>query len=718
MNKRFLLTITLPAFIIFCASAGPVSVNEAKEAALRFLETNIRGNQKAKTKATQATALELAYTATSAEGQNSFYVFNRDTGKGFVIVSGDDRTPPILGYANSGNFESNNLPCNFKYWLEGCRNAISRLSKSPATAYKAPATEAPTPQPDAVEPLLENIAYDQGAPYNNLCPTVGPDEKAATGCSATAMAQVMKFHEYPEHGTGERTYRTESLGLTLHADFENTYYDWENMLDTYTQSIFRPNYNTKQAEAIATLMYQCGVAIDMDYDTSSSATDYDMLRAFPAYFGYDASTIRLLQRDYCTSEEWRETIRAELAAGYPVIYNGQSMEGGHSFVCDGYDANGLFHINWGWGGLSNGYFDLDVLEPDVQGIGGSLSGFNFMQSIITGIRPAEEGGEQTPLQPDLNIAGYGFAAETMPADGETYVNIMVLNNGLGTFNGHLGLKVEPADGQGDAGYCAADEQSVIETGETSDRVFIRISGDMFPEEKEYHISVSSLADGSEEWQEVATPPFMAPYVKAVVADGIITFTTEGVPQAHVEVEGFQAAGELFTGREGTFTFTITNTGTTEYNQPLMATMMGGSALRPAIVPLWIQGVYIQPGETNEISFTATIDAEEGEYTVLLMAGMEILAMLDVTVTDENAHLTEVESQETRIYPIPAEDWLCIESGQTIRKVEIYDLAGAAIQAATPGNTLAKIHVSALPKGTYIVKVHTDEGTTCRKIMKE
>lgn len=716
MNKRRTLLITLSSLLAAFTFAGPVSVNEAKEAAIRFLETNAPASQQAKTKALHAPTLELAYTATSAEGESNFYVFNREMGKGFIIVSGDDRTQPVLGYADSGNFDNSNLPCNFKYWLDGCRNAIARMSGNAPMAKKATDTSTPAQHPDAVESLLGDIAYDQSAPYNDLCPTVGPSEKAATGCSATAMAQVMKFHEYPEHGIGEYTYKTESLGLTLHADFENTYYDWENMLDTYTQNIFKPNYNTKQAEAIATLMYQCGVAIDMDYNTSSSATDYAMLEAFATRFGYNSSTLRLLQRDYCTSEEWKETIRAELAAGYPVIYNGQSMEGGHSFVCDGYDANGLFHINWGWGGLSNGYFDLDILEPNVQGIGGSMSGFSFMQSVITGIRPAEEGMEQMPLQPDLKLAGFAVDKESMPTDGTANITIVIANNGLGTFNGHFGIKVEPADGQGRTEYHTTDKLIALETGTWN--LITKISGDMFPKEKEYYISIASQADGDDEWAEIPLPPAIAANVKAIVADGIITFTTED-SKATVEASGFQAAGELYSGREGAFNFTITNTGTVEYNQPLMAVMVGGSAMRPTIVPLWMQGVYIMPEETCEMSFTATIDAEEGEYTAILMtAGAEILAMADVTVANENAHLTEVENEGTRIYPIPTEDWLCIKAGQTIRRVEIFDLSGTVVQAASPGSSSAKMHVPALPKGTYLVKVRTDDETVCRKIMKE
>ncbi len=714
MNKKYKLLIL--AFSAISAYAGPVSVEDAQETAIRFLERSMPENRQAKAKSLHADALELAYTAISAEGLNSFYVFNKSEEEGFIIVSGDDRTTPILGYAESGSFDYANLPGNFKYWLERCRNTIACLAGNPAFSPNATATDIAPMQPDAVAPLLGNIAYDQNAPYNNLCPTVAPRERAATGCSATAMAQIMKFHEHPAHGTGERTYTSRSLGLTLHADFGNTSYDWENMLDTYTQNIFKPNYNAEQAEAIATLMYQCGVAMEMDYNTSSSATDYAMLNAFATYFGYDSSTLRLLQRDFYTSTEWREIIRAELAEGYPLIYNGQSMEGGHSFVCDGYDASGLFHINWGWGGLSNGYFDLDILEPDVQGTGGSLSGFSFGQTIITGIRPAEEGQEQTSW-PDLRLSALSFNRESITAGETVHALIRITNSGTGTFNGLMAFKVEPADGQEEAAYHYPDEKLSLETG--SWWLTGEINCEMFPEEKEYNIYVACQNNGEEEWQVLEMPFCLPGYVKAIAKDGTVTFTTEGVPQAEVELSGFQAEGELSTGREGTFTFTLANTGSMEFNQPLYLLLEEETTFRPATQYVWMKGIYMQPGETREFTATGTITLEAGGYTAYLMTATGILGYMPVTVTDENAHLTETESQETRIYPIPTEEWLCIECGQPIQEVEIHDLSGSVVRTASPGNNnAAKIHVSTLPKGIYIAEIHTSDGTICRKIMKE
>jgi hypothetical protein len=219
----------------------------------------------------------------------------------------------------------------------------------------------------AVSPLVQT-KWDQSPYYNNLCPyDNSKGERTVTGCVATAMAQVMNYWEYPKKGTGFHSYNHSKYG-TLNANFGSTTYDWANMPNELTSSS-----STVQKNAVATLMYHCGVSVDMDYNVSSEGgsgayvissrspvthcTEY----ALKTYFGYKTSIQGVQKADYTTTN-WKNLLKAELDASRPIVYAGFG-DGGHCFVCDGYDNNDYFHFNWGWGGLYDGYFALNALIP-------------------------------------------------------------------------------------------------------------------------------------------------------------------------------------------------------------------------------------------------------------------------------------------------------------------------------------------------------------------
>ncbi len=348
--------------------------------------------------------LSHCYTATSETSQPSLYVFNRDLEGGFLIVSADDAITPLLGYADNGIFDPENIPDNLKYWLEEYTRQISWATSSPESAKtKYSLTNIARNENAERSPIapLVKTTWDQEAPYNGKCPTYN-QEICPTGCVATCVAQVMKTFNYPLKGTGKLSYNWTYGNRKLSIDFSNTSFDWANMLDSYAG-----DYTDAQANAVATLMQAVGYATKMNYAPGSSGTPSAyIIPALYDYLGY-SSAMNYQQRIYYTRTEWEDLIYNSIAAGSPVCYGGSAYSGGHSFVCDGYDKDGYFHFNWGWSGIANGYFLMDALDPTYQGTGGFEGGYNFTQDAILDIRPAAESDQ--PSKKVLSQTGYTTA---------------------------------------------------------------------------------------------------------------------------------------------------------------------------------------------------------------------------------------------------------------------------------------------------------------------
>ena len=377
--KKFLFLLLSASLLASSLSARQLSPTEAL--------ARVKTHHSAPTRSAEA-APELAYTGVHGV-LNTLYVFNNEGG-GFLVVSADDAAAPLLGYSDTGSFDADAVPSAMQYWFD-CYGAEIEQAVAGAiektTAYTAAEARAD------IEPLV-HTKWNQLAPYNDLCPTID-GKHCPSGCMATAMAQIMKYHNYPLHGTGSYSYKQENIKKTISADFGATTYNWEAMLDEY-------NANSPAASrtAVATLMYHAGVSVDMEYALDGSgAVDFNAATALIHYFNYDKG-IMYLERGYYSLPEWKNIVYNELRVKRPVLYFGVSEDGGgHAFVCDGYqyrDGEDYFHINWGWSGMSDGYFLLTALDPDSQGIGGSTGGYDFYQSIITGIQPPVKGSTIRP----------------------------------------------------------------------------------------------------------------------------------------------------------------------------------------------------------------------------------------------------------------------------------------------------------------------------------
>ena len=352
--------------------------------------------------------------STSAQ---SYYVFENGSDKGYTIVSGDDRLPDIVGYSCNGSYEELNQPEAFKEYMEAFTQLTERLERGDSVAVRQ-AQELKERQRISAEtnrikvsPLLGKIAWDQYAPYNGQCPMNG-GKRCLTGCSATAMAQILAYYRYPASMLKDTPAYTSSWNdytTNVPSRSKGQAYDWDDMLPSY-----KGQYTQRQADAVAQLMADCGAAMGAIYTPEATGASASV-EVFRDYFGYDGDLLQFLKHTGFTQAEWETIIDRELLASRPICYAGVMGDGGHAFVCDGADGNGYYHINWGWGGAYNGYFDLSILNCNYPGsVNPNVDdGFNKGQTMFVGIAP-DNGKCDIPLNivpgivsvsPEISIEG-------------------------------------------------------------------------------------------------------------------------------------------------------------------------------------------------------------------------------------------------------------------------------------------------------------------------
>ena len=447
MKKRVLFLMLSMVFSLL-SMAGDVTPAQALQQAQNFMQNHVPSPGAPRRAPGKVPQMKLAAQV------NGLYLFNVSDG-GFVIVSNDDRTRPILGFSDISSIDPNNMPDNMRAWLQVYADEIAWLQKQGSTVntsfLKAP-KKVTTAKSD-IEPLV-TARWNQDAPYNNLCPKYNGSSRSATGCVATAMAQVMYFHKWPVNATTTIPgYTTDSYGLTLDP-LDPVVFDWDNMQDTYTSST-----TGAPATAVATLMQYCGWSVLMDYGPSSGSNTDLVAAALKAYYDYNPTT-QFVSRSFYTYDKWMELIYHELANNRPVVYGGMSTGGGHEFVCDGYkytSGTDFFHINWGWGGQSDDYFVLSALDPDEQGIGGSSSndGFHYGQDAVIGIQKSTENGQIANITPNvlnLQLNSMTLSQDYVTNSTQVTITMSITNNSNDDYDGdiYLGLKYQgdwvPLDG--------------------------------------------------------------------------------------------------------------------------------------------------------------------------------------------------------------------------------------------------------------------------------
>ena len=506
----FIATVSIPLF----SWAGPVSEAEARQKAYAFLQ-----ERKVSSSIVSASMRRHQAKAATPTAQNSYYVFNVGSDEGFVIVSGDDRTPEILGYADSGVLSEDNMPDGLRYLLEGYEEQMEWLDANGIDeaysvcesrgARKAPART-------AIAPLIQT-RWNQGAPYNKNCPDIPETdgEKTVTGCVATTLAQLMYYHMWPQSATTAipgYTVTTKDkdkneYSLTV-SPLDATTFSWNDMTKTYTTDA-----TGAAADAVATLMQYCGSALKMTYgliaNGGSSSYSENIPYALKTYFGYDGGVRHAYRKAYSYAE-WVSLIYSELSDGRPVALGGQATGGGHSFVCDGYQGDDYFHINWGWGGKSDGYYRLSLLNPYEQGIGGSstLDGFSYSQDAVIGIQPPVDGNKDYCLSLEGLRLGSSDdaskASQTYTRNSESGgfdISLYFLVSSYHQGSNYFDFAVQLVDGNNYVIQTLETfEKQAIDWSKNSSKTFSRTIPQTVVDGT-YYIKVVSRLNGTDAWQE-------------------------------------------------------------------------------------------------------------------------------------------------------------------------------------------------------------------------
>lgn len=430
MKKSLFLMMTLVLFVSHLI-ASPVDVEQARHMGMKYVQSH---------SAKQATELNLVYTEMTEAGNPAVYVFNFDNG--FVLVSADDVARPILAFSDEQSVDPNLMPDGFAYYLRFYARQIAYAQENNFEPEAEVASEWIHVAKDGFEndnrstrgdiaPLLTTL-WNQDYPYNAYCPTGhgGPQGHAYAGCVATAMSMVMKYWNWPIQGNGEHSYTPDGYP-TQTVNFGATTYDWANMPNSCNNS----NY-----QAVATLMYHCGVSVDMMYGGGSSgAYSQDVPPAIANYFRYTDQAIRK-DRDLYSKFDWEEMLIASLEEGFPLYYSGSDDSGGHAFACCGYRENDRkFYFNWGWSGSLNNYYAIDALNTGWNGSfnQGQAAIFDYIPDYIyNGLIPAVEDLSVTAMNAHSKTGVISWTNPSTSLGGDALENIdqvVLLRNGQQVF---------------------------------------------------------------------------------------------------------------------------------------------------------------------------------------------------------------------------------------------------------------------------------------------
>ena len=379
-NNRTVLLFVLLLFISGFIKAEKINKEKALEVAENFFSCELK---------IKTDKSSLNYFALNCENKDQFTAMHVFSGKNlYIIIAGDDRVFPIIAYSTESSFPTKGEVIALDKWLDNSAKAIAAEAGLKATVsdkikeawhfyLSKEKSGSISRNSKSVMPLLQTY-WNQDAGYNYYCPPhpAGPDGKCYAGCVATAMSQVMRYYKFPAHGTGNYSYHHQAFG-DLIVNFSQSYYDWANMGISITNN----DPDTIKRNAIAKLMYDCGISVGMYYTPSGSSSFLERTQ-YPLYNNYKYRRyITYAERANYNDEIWRNMITDNLDMHYPILYGGQDLSvGGHAWVCDGYQSNNYFHFNWGWGGAGNGFFYLNNLHS-------GNGNFNYYQDMVYNIVP-------------------------------------------------------------------------------------------------------------------------------------------------------------------------------------------------------------------------------------------------------------------------------------------------------------------------------------------
>ena len=655
MKPNKVLLLAAAVLMLGTAVAAPVNPKRAARVAQNFYASlsGVKGN--------------ATLTATPAEWQyKGIYLFAAAEG-GFVLVAADDAVRPILGYSTTGTLDPDTLPPALQQWLHAYQQEIDAVANSQFSNLNSQFPEwyalennlmPKDGDTTGVAPLLTTY-WDQTYPYNGYCPG-----GSATGCAATAQAQVMNFWQYPAFGMGSHSYTHASYGEQK-ADFGHTLYDWANMPA-------QANYNSpmEQKEAVATLMYHCGVSLEMQYDPSgSAAAGLAGIEGIPSidnslkdYFGYSAE-MRVVHREFYTKDQWRDMLIAELDLGHPIVYTGSGDAGGHGFVCDGYDSRGYMHFNFGWSGRGDGFFPVDSISPGVGGVGGNGTyTFNDNNAALLGLVPdyrmrvsdtlfsiSRDGGEDTLL---FCINDTVDAPWSMTCDADW---VLFVENHFDRA-GKIFFQVrENNSGQ--------ERTAVITFTQGNGQCTVRVVQNAYSEEEMCPVTVVMESSHGESWQGGA-------FLSLQSASGYVYGT------ARLE-QGTKDSVDIL------------------------------------VAPSDVYAVWHKGGGTDRyVSYT--VKNRHGEALVSVRNAYRNSGTHRMEWPCAHLGIEEAAGEDAvRLYPNPVSDVLNIQA-ERLHKVELMDMSGRCIMTVSE----SRMDLGRLPVGAYFVRVVTADGVTVKRIVKK
>lgn len=641
-----------------------------------------------------ASTLRMAY----APQDSKCVVYDLSEG-GFVIASTDERMPAVLGYCDKGSFARANENPAFRSILKAYAEADPQQGRPLMRRAGLP---------DAVPPLIKDT-WHQEEPYWQQTPVVD-GKQCVTGCVAHAMAEVMFYHRHPQRGTGSHTY-TDSTGCgqTLTANFAEHVYDWDNILNNYAEG----EYTQTQADAVALLLSDCGISVNMRYTPAESGahTVYQPI-ALTKYFGYDYGA-QLYFRDFFTWNEWNDMLMTELAEGRPILIAAYSATLAHAFVCDGYDEQGYYHINLGLGGDADGFYNMQYLSPDQPqwyDKNNPERGMNLLQSVVIGVKPLADGAAPEPEVHSFGLSRIYALTDSVSRDGEVSIVTCNLSNlGWNLHNDRVALALKDDEGIAAILKDYAHEFMLEEIDDTTYTDTLRFTVPQEVEEGTYRLVPVFMDNG--EWKEARTSVGTPNYLRVLVSQDSVVVSEAVEAKVNLTFVDMDFPDTLSVWSIPEHSFTIRNDGAEfcgRIYQCLEPVDGNGEMFQ-----FNQQGMTLMPGEQTTRTFSRTVFGAPplGLYRLKFYHDVNLFNDSLVALNDVPEHFVQV----VRVKPssigavedsgadIPAD--VCVYSSSGLLVARMQNLTADEVQSSLK-------NMSLLP-GLYMVR----HGSRVLKVIK-
>ena len=711
--------------------AEQISESQAEQIARKYLQGS-------------TTSIKALKTVNTTANNAEYYIFNNGNNNGFAIISGDDEMTELVGYSDSGSFEINEeTPENILNWLEKYSQYVKAVRQDKATPLKQMVSALGTP----IVPSFIETRWNQRAPYNYNC-SVDPvaDRRCPSGCVATAMAQVMYYWQWPDVGVGSNSYESD-YGV-LSADFSKSVYDWKNMKKTYDvyqneNGDWFGNWTVDEGNAVAKLMSDIGIATNMGYTASSSGTlDVYMHKAAAVNFKYDS---QMYARGCMSDQDFMGIIKDALNNKKPLLMSGASSGGGHEFVIDGYDSNDFVHVNWGWGGNSDGYFDVNYMNPSDLGTGGGTGGgYNEDQHLIL-ITPNKTNDAKysqfilsmIDTDDQLDVVGYVKALQPSVTKGQTLkVAVLGIWNGGIEYDGNISLGVYDMKGNRVAVGKHSQYYKITSGLYFNYDLFFSLKSELadLPDGK-YQIYVVSKEkrEGSDfDWIRINSQEHQDIEVKGnVITTGQAgTDFLEVTTPFNVEIKN----GSNIINLEDDIVITFNMSNRSQTNRARGNYMVHFYEYGATYPTVYYQGsCNISPRGYQNQTWTLTLKEEYGfknnqKYQFKVAPVFESTIASSKFVIAENPEFEciitigedagvegTVADNSIKVYPNPATDRVVVETEAEVISVSVYALDGQLVQKV---GSQKELNVSDIPAGHYIVSVQTKQGIINQQIIKK